>query len=452
MFRVNELLEATGGKLVSGSSIPLFKGLSIDSRTTKRGDVFAAIKGRNFDGHSFISEAVRKGAGCVIQSAEYKAQRPGVSVISVQDTTKALGDIARWQRKKIGVPVIAVTGSNGKTTTKEMTAEVLSRRFKVLKNAGSKNNHIGLPLALAGLDSSYDCAVLELGANHPGEIEYLAKICMPNLAILTNIGFAHLENFKDLKGVFKEKFSLVENLSCPRIAVLNADDPFLRRRLVKAGGGSFNLGVGLSKKSDFCAAGIKSGCGEIGFSLNLNRFTLKTPGYYNIYNALAAIAVGRLFGVSYEDMREALGSFSFPEGRLNFVKAGEVNFINDTYNANPSSLKHALHTLESFPVQGRRILIMGDMLELGQAEELLHRQAGGRIAEVCDVFVSVGKLSRIAAEEARSAGFGESRIFSCSSSLEARKVLFRKIAPAPDDIVLIKGSRAMKMERILDAL
>src|SRR3989338_7314407 len=223
MFRVNELIDATKGRLINQARNTIIRGISIDSRTMHSQDAFIAIKGSNFDGHDFIDEAINKGASCIIKESGSEAKGRGrrVTFIEVQDTTKALGDIARFQRRKFNIPVIAVTGSNGKTTTKEMIAHILSRKFKVLKNEGTKNNQIGLPITLLKLNSSYDIAVLEVGTNHPGEIEYLARICQPNIGIITNIGPSHLEYLRDLGGVHREKYKIIENLEKPYIGILN---------------------------------------------------------------------------------------------------------------------------------------------------------------------------------------------------------------------------------------
>jgi UDP-N-acetylmuramoyl-tripeptide--D-alanyl-D-alanine ligase len=452
MFRVSELLKATKGRLASGKKNTAATGISLDSRTIKAGEAFISIKGNNFDGHAFIGEAVKRGAKAVItQSLNYPiTQLPkDVSFIQVKDTTKALGDIARSQREKFDLPVIAVTGSNGKTTAKEMIAWVLSKEFKVLKNEGTKNNHIGLPQTLLALDSSYDFAVLEAGTNHPGEIEYLAKICRPNIGVITNIGHSHLEFLKDLKGVYREKCSLLKYLRKPNVALLNADDALLKNRIDKKEKGVVTFSFGIKNRADFFASDIRRDNGKIEFSVNAKfRFTLNALGYHNIYNALIAISTARLLGLEYGDIAGSLASFSLPQNRLNLIELKKIKFINDTYNSNPVSLKQALDALHNFRVRGRKIFIMGDMLELGPQKESFHYQVGSFAAGICDVLVTVGELSKKAAQGARESGF--KNIFVCATSLEARDILFKKIAPCPEDVVLVKGSRSMKMEEVLN--
>ena len=452
MLEIHELVKATNGRLIKGNQGVWIKGFSIDSRTIEPAEVFIPIRGKNFDGHDFINEAIKKQASCIVsETLKQKVSTEKTAFIIVKDTTKALGDIASYHRQKFNIPVIAVTGSNGKTTAKEMVAWVLSGKSRVLKNKGTKNNQIGLPMTLLKLESNSDFAVLEAGSNHPGEIEHLSKICSANIGAITNIGPSHLEFLKDLKGVCQEKTSLLKYLKDPAIAILNADDTFLKVIAAKKKNKIAVFSFGINNKADFLASQIKRFGGRIEFRVNKkNKFKLNTLGFFNIYNALIAIAAGRIFGLRYEDISSRLSDFVFLKNRLNLIELKNIRFINDTYNSNPLSLKLALQVLRSFESKGRKILIMGDMLELGQEEKKFHFQAGQSAAEVCDAFVTVGKLSKIAAEAAKRAGFDQRNIFSCENSQQAREILFKSIAPGPDDVVLIKGSRSMKMEEVLN--
>lgn len=433
----------------------MFERISIDSRTIKPGEAFVAVKGQNFDGHDFIAEAVKKGAAAVIVREPGVGSRESwkVPVIPVKDTIKALGDLARAKRNKFDIPLIAVTGSNGKTTVKDMIAWVLSGKFNVLKNEGTQNNHIGLPMTLLKLNKDTQAAVLELGTNHFGEIEYLARIAQPNIAVITNIGPSHLEFFHDLKGVLREKYTLVKNLNKPGIAILNADDRLLGKIGTATVFSKKTVAVPIlsfgTRKSDFWADAIHNSGGKVCFRVNKKyKFTLNTIGGYNIYNALAAIAVARLFGLSYSRIALRLSSFVFPEGRLNTVERGRIKFIDDTYNANPLSLKEALAAFAKLPVRGRKIVVMGDMLELGVKEDFFHLEAGRQIARACDCFIGVGRRSMLAVSSAKAAGLKNDNIFSCSTAQEARDILFKRIAVTGDDVVLVKGSRSMKMEQV----
>jgi UDP-N-acetylmuramoyl-tripeptide--D-alanyl-D-alanine ligase len=290
---------------------------------------------------------------------------------------------------------------------------------------------------------------LEIGTNHFGEVGYLTRICLPNIGIITNIGPSHLEYLHNLAGVFREKYSLIENLEKPYIAILNADDDLLRRKVFARVGKSITLSFGVKHKSDFSASHIRNISGKLEFRIHKKyRFTLKTLGYYNIYNALAAIAVSRLFGIAYSDLALRLATFDFPQGRLKFVKINQINFIDDTYNSNPLSFNLALEVLNNFKSTGRKVFVMGDMLELGSQQDKLHCRAGRLAAGCCDIFITVGKLSRLAAKEAKAVHFDTKNIFTCATTAQARDILFRRISLTKDDTVLVKGSRLMKMEEV----
>lgn len=451
MFSCAQILKATRGKLVNGSADTWVKDISIDSRTIQKGFAFIAIKGNNFDGHDFIGAAIKKGASCIVKTDKNKQKATGrIACIEVKDTLKALGDIANFWRKRFDVPVIAVTGSNGKTTAKDMIAWVLSAQFRVLKNEGTKNNQVGLPLTLLKLDDTYDIVVLELGTNHPGEIGYLSRVARPNIGVIANIGTAHLGYFGNLARVFKEKSALIHNLDNPAIAVLNADDRFLKNEVTRKAKRPFVLGFGIKNQSDFFATDIKQHRQALVFSINLKqKIKLQTLGYHNIYNALIAAAIAKNFGLSYREIALRLAGFDFPAGRLKLVKSKNIRFIDDTYNSNPDSLQAALNALEKFQVRGRKIFIMGDMLELGSFARAFHIRAGKDITKVCDVFITVGRLAKFAGQAAKGCGFNMKNIFTCRSSQEAAKILRKKLSLQSDDIVLVKGSRAMRMEEVL---
>jgi UDP-N-acetylmuramoyl-tripeptide--D-alanyl-D-alanine ligase len=342
-----------------------------------------------------------------------------------------------------------VTGSNGKTTAKEMISSALSSKFKVLKNFGTENNHIGVPNTLLRLSAKHQAAVIELGTNHRGEISYLAGIVQPTIGVITNIGPSHLKYLKSLSGVYEEKISLLKHLKSPAIAILNADDQFLSRRL-KPKPGIISLGVGLKQKTDFSASFLESADEEIKFRVNKGgALTLPLLGSFNVYNALLAIACGRILGLRYNDIARMLARFKPPEKRLNLVNLKGVSFINDCYNANPLSLGLALDVFNSFKACGRKIAVIGDMLELGSREKTFHIQAGRRLSGICDYLICVGKRSRFTAASAEKAGLSCDSIFTCESSSEAREVLFGKLSPVSGDVVLLKGSRAMKLEEVI---
>ncbi len=447
MFRVYELAEAAKGNLISGLRETVVKGISIDSRRIKRGEAFVAIKGDNFDGHDFIREAVKNGAACIIAEKWLEGIK-GPVLIRVNNTIESLGKIAQFNRNRYDIPVIAVTGSSGKTTTKDMLARVLSQKFKVLSTEGTRNNHIGLPLTLLKLDRSYGAVVLEIGTNHFGEVEYLSRIASANIAVITNIGPSHLKYFENLDGVFREKRSLLRSLKNPAIAVLNSDDRYLRKELLNEKTGLFTIGVGIKHPSDFTASCIRYV--QSGYSFKVNRrlgFALTALGYYNIYNCLVSIAIARIFGIGYRKISAALSSFKPPSGRLSIINKKGIRFIDDSYNSNPLSLGQALDLLGKIRTKGRKVAVIGDMLELGGKAEAMHVKAVKEALLVCDTLITVGTLSSAGARGIRAKG---KNIITCESSLQARKILFEHLRIASSDIVLVKGSRRMKMEEVFN--
>ncbi len=456
MFTLQELITATGGGLSTRvDRVARVGGISTDTRTLRRGEAFLAIAGERFDGHEFIVAAAEAGCRCVIGekkrlSGILSRLPQGVAVIGVEDGVKALGGIARFHRRRFDIPVIAVTGSSGKTTCKEMISWVLQGQHKVLRTEGTKNNHIGLPQTLLQLNAGHGMAVVELGTNHFGEIAYLTGICEPNVGVITNIGPAHLEYFGTLEGVRREKFSLIRGLRAPKIGVLNADDPLLKGVLLKDRARARCLiGFGIRTPADYYASDAGYGRGALSFTVNGRQpVTLRTAGFHNVSNALAACAVARCFGMDHALIAKRLAGFVFPRGRFSLIRVEGVRFIDDTYNANPLSLSLALQALSGISVRGRKILVLGEMRELGSRAEEFHAQAGAKAAGICDALVVVGELARAAAASACACGFDPRRVFTCASAEEARGVLYAKIAPGAKDIVLVKGSRAMRMERI----
>lgn len=450
MFTLKEIIKATGGLLIQGSQPDKQINISTDSRGIKPQEAFLALRGDNYDGHNFISAALKSGAVCVIVEEISGLKIPkAIAVVQVKNTSLALGGLARFKRESFNKPVIAVTGSNGKTTVKDMIAWVLSASGRVLKNEGTKNNQVGLPQTLIQLNEENDFAVVEIGTNHFGEVDYLSGLARPNIGVLTNIGPSHLEFLNNLKGVFKEKTSLLNNLAEPAIALINGDDQYLRCLVNRPKRRPYVFSYGIKDKNDFMASGIRLEDGKVRFKLNRKfDFTLSTLGAYNVYNALAAIAAGRILGLGHSEIACRLADFDFPGGRLKLIKVKGLKFIDDTYNSNPLSLSRALIALDAVKCKGKKILIMGDMLELGKQKELLHRQVAGSITNICDVLVSVGNLASLTAQAAKARGFKSKNIFRCASAAQARDLLFNKISPEAQDIILVKGSRSMKMEEV----
>lgn len=441
-------MRATAGRLVKGDLKARVCAVSIDSRTIKPNELFVAIKGVRFDGHNFIAQAGRRGAGAVLfsDSSCLKKHTCLTPMIRVRNTVRALGELAREHRERFRIPVIAVTGSNGKTTTKEMVAAILRIRFDVLCNPGTQNNYIGVPLAVFGLRKRHKVAVIELGANRPGEIGWLSWIIKPRVAIITNIALSHLKFFKSIKGVFKAKIELLKNLSKDAKLIVNKDDRFLCR-LNKVS--VEKITFGLNRPADFYGEIIGQSQDETSFLLNRRHYILlRALGRHNVYNALASIACARGLGLSLNEIKRGLALFKTSPMRMQVVKLGKVKIINDCYNSNPQSFASALDFLREYPARGRRIVVCGDMLELGGQGQALHIDLGKRLAkDKIDFLITVGPRARDIARGAQSAGMPRGQIRICRLRPRAASILNGIVLP--EDIVLIKGSRAMKMEQVL---
>ncbi|MDD5006130.1 MAG: UDP-N-acetylmuramoyl-tripeptide--D-alanyl-D-alanine ligase [Candidatus Omnitrophica bacterium] len=451
MLRVNEIAKATKSSLIRKSGHNLINGVSTDSRTLKKNDIFFALRGDNFDGHNFINEAIKKGAAAVVISKQIKINdKAKINILKVKDTTIALGDLAGHYRCKNNIPLIAVTGSAGKTTAKDIIAAVLGKEYNVLKNLGTHNNHIGVPETLFKLNNRHNICVLELGTNHFGEISYLSKIAMPQVAVITNIGPSHLEFFKDLDGVFKEKKNIIKHLAGAKIVLLNGDDVFLRKMKLPQQFKVFYFGK--ESPCDFMASGITTENNNVKFVFNKkHKFCLPTLGRFHVYNALAAIGCGLIFGVGTEKIKAALEDFQFLSRRLSKIDCSDFSILDDTYNSNPLSLEKAVETLTGFKTSGRRILVMGDMLELGSRSQELHRQMGSFVAHMpIDIFITLGKFSKFAADTAKSESKIGRGIYNFDSKADLIDFLRKKIKSG--DIILIKGSRLMQMEDIVSSL
>lgn len=452
MFTFEEIIRSTGGKPAGGvAAAGTVAGVSIDSRTIAPGEAFIAIRGDNFDGHEFIPAAVRKGAACVIfEKGRFAANRlpRGTAGIAVEDGVRALEAAARFHRDRFSIPVVAVTGSNGKTTTKDMCAWALGKKFRLVKTEGTQNNHIGVPLTLLRLGARHEACVLELGSNHPGEIAERAATAGPSVGIITNVGPSHLEHFGSLSGVFREKYSLARALRAPGVLIVNADDPHLSRSLVAKKQKPFIISIGIQRPADYRARGVSVKGLDTRFTLNGRSFRLATPGSHNVYNALAAAACCRVMGMGYGDIARRLASFEFPAGRLKAVRVNGALFIDDSYNSSPASLSQALAALKGLGNRGRRIMVMGDMLELGAREEEFHRAAGKEAAGACTGLVAVGKLARLACDAFIRAGGRAADVCACDTAEEAKQMVFGTLAPGKGDVVLVKGSRRMKLDRL----
>jgi UDP-N-acetylmuramoyl-tripeptide--D-alanyl-D-alanine ligase len=431
-------------------------GYSIDSRTIKPGEVFFAVLGERMDGHDFLYQAFEKGAiAAVVSQAKSAALKAGVHsrppvLIPVEDTLLALQLLAQAVRRLWARPLVAVTGSAGKTTTKEAIAHVLASRFRVHKSEGNFNNHFGLPLMLLKLEPEQDCAVVELGMSHLGEITALAQIAQPDTGVVTNVAPVHLEFFKDIAEIARAKYELIESLPKGGTAVLNADDEF-----VSQFGKGFNGRVvtyGLTPNAYVRAENVESK-GEQGSVFDVlagnrrERATLPLVGSHNIHNALAAIAVALERGIPLPEAVASLATMAAADKRGQVVRIGNITVINDCYNSNPKALAAMVNALAEMPAK-RRIVVAGEMLELGPQGEAMHRESGQHIAEKgIDVLVGVRGLAEKMVEAAKQKGMRAEFVANADA---AGEWLARETRDG--DVVLLKASRGVKLEKALEPL
>jgi UDP-N-acetylmuramoyl-tripeptide--D-alanyl-D-alanine ligase len=442
----------TLGEIASALNLPLKKSrnslvgqVTTDSRSVQKDALFVALKGERFDGHDFVVEAFQKGAAAVLVD-EPIPEGPGV-LFRVPDAPRALQDLASYYREKFLFPVIAVTGTNGKTTTKEMTAGVLSTHYTVMKTEGNFNNLIGLPLSLFKWSRSGELAVVEMGMNHFGEIKRLCEVARPTHGVITNIGKGHLEFLKDEAGVARAKAELLESLAVKGLAFLNGDDPHLRPYRQTAGK---TITFGFDKGCDL--AGKDPGYDRFGFpkmTVEGQFIRLSIPGRHNLSNALAAIAVGRAFGIPWAEIQENLWRFKGLDNRAEPLRLSGLLILNDTYNANPSSMEQALLMLRDTVGINRRLAVLGDMLELGETDFQEHVRVGELASSLgFNALYCTGKNMKQAAEAARRNGIRRAEWF------DSKTKLIKALLPemAPGDGILVKGSRGMKMEDVVEAV
>lgn len=433
----------------------LVKNVCTDSRQTKPGDLFFAIKGEKFDGHDFINEVAAKGAVAVVvpEKGKIPAQLPDCAVLVVKDTRAALGQLAAAYRKEFDLPVIAVGGSNGKTTVKELMASALRQGLATLWSEANFNNDIGVPLTLLRLEKSHQAAVLEVGTNHPGELAPLVKMIQPKYGVITNIGREHLEFFGDVAGVVQEEGWLAELLPVDGTLFINGDDEWteqiakrVRAKIVR---------VGLGKKNNWRARSIRLDKNGVTFRVDAPKaefsgeYRINLLGRHQVTNALFAVAVSEELGLGRPAVRDGLAECKPPRMRLQFWEAGGVRVLDDAYNANADSTLAALETLRDLPLQGRRVAVLGDMAELGAHSEAAHAEVGRRAAELgIGQLFAVGKMAGVTATAAREAGLTRVIEF---ADVEAAVKAVKSFLKA-GDVVLLKASRASRLERIAETL
>lgn len=454
-FTASEIIESTGGELICGKGDTLFSGLSIDSRKIGVGELFWAIKGEHHNGNDYLKDALEKGAIGVVSDnglLESKLSH-NVVAIKVPSSLAALQRLASYNRRKHPVPLVAITGSNGKTTTKEITASILGKRYEVNKNEGNLNNLIGVPLTLLDLHSDHEVAVVEMGMNRRGEIRELTTMARPDIGVITNIGEAHLEGLGNVENIKRAKGELIEAMEGEHKVILNADDPAVMALVPFATGDVITFGFDSNAHVRAEEAEVEWGKGTLFIlAVGTKRIPVLLPiyGIHQLYNALAASAVAFSMGFELEEIREGLEDYEPYSGRMEIISKGGITVINDSYNANPPSLKSALETMAML-ADGRKIAILGDMLELGENAPLIHSDLGRYAHEKgVDMIVTFGELAQNIAEGAIKNGMDVNKIHTFSNKGELIEYLKGEVAHG--DWLLVKGSRGMKMEEITAAL
>jgi UDP-N-acetylmuramoyl-tripeptide--D-alanyl-D-alanine ligase len=459
-WTLDGVLKATGGALVGRRDRRRFVGICTDSRSLRPGELFLALKGDNFDGHDFIPQVIETGAaGVVAAQGKLGAVDAGsltVPMIVVGDTLTALGDLAAFWRRRYPVPLVAITGSNGKTTTKEMAAAIVARRCSVLKNQANLNNLVGLPLTLLQLSASHQAAVVEMGMNHPGEIARLTEIAAPDVGLITNVQPAHLEGLGSLEGIQAAKGELFAGLGRNATIVVNRDDPRVVQLASSFPGRQLGFST-LDLAADVALVKV------IVMDYESTRFLLRVggdtrevrihvAGRHHLTNALAAAAVGLALKVPSADIAEGLASFRPFDKRMEIIALrGDLYLINDTYNANPGSMTAALQTLRALAGGGRSVALLGDMLELGARSPELHREVGQAAArEAVDYLLVMGKQADYFLKGAAEGGMAADHLIQGSDHRELARKTFALLVPGT--WVLVKGSRGMRMEKAVEAV
>ena len=448
---------AAGGRVASGNAATPIGRVSIDTRTLNAGDFFVALRGERFDGEAFVGEALRKGAaGVLVRDAALAGRATGAVVVEADDTTKALQDAGRFVRRESRTRVVAITGSAGKTTTKEITADLLSTRYRIFRNKGNLNNHIGLPLSLLELRSGPDVAVVELGMNHPGEIRTLVGIAEPEVRVWTNVGDAHIGFFESADAIADAKAELLESARPEDLLVANADDQRLMSRVSAFAGRVVRFGIDAdaevraidveSRGLEGMRATVRTPAGE---------FKLRSPllGMGNLSNALAATAVAVTFDVPVATIAETLAALRAAHHRGELLRLpGGLTLVDDSYNSSPAALKQSLETIAAATGSARKIAVLGEMLELGAHAVPLHEASGVRAAAAgVDLLITVGSdAARAMADAAVRAGMRQAAVFHVPDAGQAADLALQRTRPG--DLVLVKGSRGIGLDAVVGRL
>lgn len=445
-----EIAEDAAGALIQGRPGAMASGVSTDTRSLVAGELYVALKGEHFDGHDFLAEAAKKGAAAVlVSSLPLSSEKIDCGIIRVADTLRGLQLLAKNYRERLGLTVVAVTGSSGKTSTKDFLAAVLSEGHRVNATVGNLNNHIGLPLTMLSAQRGDTCAVWEMGMNHPGEIEVLAELASPDVAVITNVGVAHIEFMKSREAIAREKGMLAEAVGSSGCVVLSASDDFSESICGRTPARVLMAGI---EGGEVHAENLESDIDGSRFRLciegNSAEARIGVTGRHMVQNALLAAGVGVCLGMDAEAIATGLGKAKLASGRLEKKEVGGVIYFDDSYNANPESVAAAIDTLAELPCKGRRIVVLGAMAELGEDEKQEHRAAGSRLAQKgIDVLLTVGEVASGIADGAQESQNETVEVHRFEDHASAGAFLLKNAAEG--DLVLVKGSRAATMEKVI---
>lgn len=445
---VKDIINVTKGKLIYGNENEICENFSRNTKEVKQGDIYIGFKGEIYDGGVFYEEAFSNGAkGCIINKIEGLKLKEVENkfIIQVEDTVKAIGQIARYKREKYNIPVIAVTGSVGKTSTKDIIASVVSQKYKTLKTQANLNNHIGMPLTILSL-KDHEALVVEMGMNHFGELSYLTNIAKPTIAVITNVGTAHIGNLGSRENILKAKLEILEGLPKDGVVIINNDNDLLHKWQLE--NKKYNvITYGINNNSKYVAKEIKYTTTGSEYQLN-GKESIKVPvgGEAFVYNSLAAISVGELLNIPIEKIQEGIKNFELTKMRLDVQKSSKgYTIINDCYNANYDSMKSAIEYLSSSK-GNRKIAVLGDMLELGEFSQELHKKVGEEVAKnKIDILITVGKEANNIAETAKKNGINTTYMFENNQ----KAITKLKEILEPKDVVLVKASNSMNFKEIV---
>ncbi len=448
---ISEILDATGGTLLSGGTDAKVTGVTSDSRKITEGVLFVAISGENFDGHTFVNQALAQGATCALVEKEVELAT-AKSVILVENTVRAMGAVAKLVMQKLAVPTVGITGSVGKTTTRDMTYAVMSAKYNTLKNDNNFNNEIGVPLTVFKAEESVEAAVIEMGMDCFGEIDRLSKIVQPDTAIITNIGMSHIERLGSQENIYKAKSELFANTKAAGTVILNGDDRILMAHKGEISQKVITVGV-KNQNADLVATDIDSDANSVSFWVcgmgEAFSVTLPIPGEHNVLNALLAVACGLSHGIAPDAISAALSDFALTKMRMDVIKCERITIINDCYNAAPASMEAALSVLSK--QAERKVAVLGDIGELGTYSYDAHRSLGSAVVKnQIDFLITIGEHARYIAEGAFQNGMDSINIASADTVEEAYPYLSANIKE--NDVVLVKASRFMGLERITEFL